>query len=256
MSIRVDIGWLLATGLLSLRVAAATMLAPVFGPAQIPGTARVLLTLALSAMLVAALPAAAAPAINSVPGLTAAALGELIIGAGLSFGFLAAYAATQVAGRVLDIQIGFGVATVLNPAVQGFGSLLGSAFGMIAVAAFLGMNGHHVLIQALALSAHNVPPGSVSYALDWAAVFKQSGVMFTFGAALAAPVMLALLLTDVAMAVLARSMPLLNVFVLSFSVKIVLGLTGLAASIKLTEPLLRALYGTTYEYWERTAGAH
>jgi len=87
MSIRVDIGWLLATGLLSLRVAAATMLAPVFGPAQIPGTARVLLTLALSAMLVAALPAAAAPAINSVPGLTAAALGELIIGAGLSFDF-------------------------------------------------------------------------------------------------------------------------------------------------------------------------
>jgi len=253
MSIRVDIGWLLATGLLSLRVAAATMLAPVFGPAQIPGTARVLLTLALSAMLVAALPAAAAPAINSVPGLTAAALGELIIGAGLSFGFLTAYAATQVAGRVLDIQIGFGVATVLNPAVQGFGSLLGSAFGMIAVAAFLGMNGHHVLIQALALSAHNVPPGSVSYALDWAAVFKQSGVMFTFGAALAAPVMLALLLTDVAMAVLARSMPLLNVFVLSFSVKIVLGLTGLAASIKLAEPLLRALYGTTFEYWERAA---
>jgi flagellar biosynthetic protein FliR len=185
-----------------------------------------------------------------------AALGELVIGASLSFGFLAAYAATQVAGRVLDIQIGFGVAAVLNPAVQGFGSLLGSAFGMIAVAAFLGMNGHHVLIQALALSAQNVPPGAVSYTLDWAAVFKQSGVMFTFGAALAAPVMLALLLTDIAMAVLARSMPLLNVFVLSFSVKIVLGLTGLAASIKLAEPLLRALYGTTFEYWERAAGAH
>jgi flagellar biosynthesis protein FliR len=58
------------------------------------------------------------------------------------------------------------------------------------------------------------------------------------------------------MAVLARSMPLLNVFVLSFSVKIVLGLTGLAASIKLAEPLLRALYGTTFEYWERAASAH
>jgi flagellar biosynthetic protein FliR len=255
MSIRVDIGWLLATGLLSVRVGAATMLAPVFGPAQVPGTVRVLVTLALSAMIVAALPAPT-PAINSMPGLTVAALGELIIGASLSFGFLAAYAATQVAGRVLDIQIGFGVASVLNPAVQGFGSLLGSAFGMIAVAAFLGMNGHHVLIQALALSAQNVPPGAVSYTLDWAALFKQSGVMFTFGAALAAPVMLALLLTDVAMAVFARSMPLLNVFVLSFSVKIVLGLTGLAASIKLAEPLLRALYGTTFEYWEHVAGAH
>jgi flagellar biosynthetic protein FliR len=255
MSIRFDIGWLLATGLLSVRVAAATMLAPVFGPTQIPGTVRVIITLALSAMIVAALPTPA-PAINSVPELTAAAIIELIIGASLSFGFLAAYAATQVAGRVLDIQIGFGVASVLNPTIQGFSSLLGTAFGMVAVAVFLSMNGHHVLIEALALSAHNVPPGAVAYALDWGAVFQQSGVMFTFGAALAAPVMLALLLTDVAMAVLARSMPLLNVFVLSFSVKIVLGLTALAASIKLSEPLLRALYGTTFEYWERTAGAH
>lgn len=255
MSIRFDIGWLLATGLLSLRVAAATMLAPVFGPTQVPGAARVIFTLALSAMIVAALPAPE-PGINSVPALTAAAVSELIIGAGLSFGFLAAYAATQVAGRVLDIQIGFGVATVLNPTLQGFASLLGTAFGMVAVAVFLGMNGHHVLIQALAMSAQSVPPGSINYTLDWEAVFRQSGVMFTFGTALAAPVMLALLLTDVAMAVLARSMPLLNVFVLSFSIKIVLGLTALAASIKLSSPLLRALYGTTFEYWERTAGAH
>jgi flagellar biosynthetic protein FliR len=92
------------------------------------------------------------------------------------------------------------------------------------------------------MSAQTVPPGTVGSALDWDAVFRQSGVMFTFGAALAAPVMLALLLTDLAMAVMARSMPLLNVFVLSFSVKIVLGLTALAASIKLSGPLLQALF--------------
>jgi len=241
MSLRFDIGWLVATGLLSVRVAAATMLAPVFGPTQIPATARVIITLALSAMIVAALPISA-PEINSVPALTAAALSELTIGASLSFGFLAAYAATQVAGRVLDIQIGFGVASVLNPTVQGFSSLLGTIFGMAAIAVFLAMNGHHVLIQALAMSAQTVPPGTVGSALDWDAVFRQSGVMFTFGAALAAPVMLALLLTDLAMAVMARSMPLLNVFVLSFSVKIVLGLTALAASIKLSGPLLQALF--------------
>jgi len=257
MSVRVDIGWLLATLLLSVRVAAATMLAPVFGPSQVPGTVRVLLSLGIAAAIVAALPAVPTSdnPLDSTPHLAVAALSELLIGASLSFGFLAAYAATQVAGRVLDIQMGFGVASVLNPATAGFSPLLGSVFGMAAVATFLALDGHHVLIQALALSARAVPPGA-RFAVDWDAVLKQSGVMFTFGTALAAPVMLALLLADLAMAVLARSMPSLNVFVLSFSIKIVLGLTGLAASVRLAGPLLSSLFGTTFEYWQRTAGAH
>jgi flagellar biosynthetic protein FliR len=112
-----------------------------------------------------------------------------------------------------------------------------------------------VLIRVLASSVQHLPPGSLSHTPDWGALFRQSGVMFTFGAALAAPVMLALLLTDLSMAVLARSMPLLNVFVLSFAVKIMLGLSGLAASIRFAEPLLEALFGTTFRYWQQAAGA-
>ena len=54
-------------------------------------------------------------------------------------------------------QIGFGVAAVLNPATQGFSPLLGTLFGMTAVVVFLGLDGHHVLIQALALSVQIAP---------------------------------------------------------------------------------------------------
>lgn len=255
MLLRVDIGWLIATGLLSLRVAAATVLAPVFGPTQIPGTVRVFLALALSAMLVATLPVPTS-SITSMAGLGAAALSELLIGASLSFGFLAAYAATQVTGRILDTQIGFGVAAVLNPTTRGFGPLLGTMLGFAAIAVFLAMDGHHVLIRALALSAQSNPPGDVVHEVDWEAVFRQSGVMFTFGTALAAPVMLALLLADISMSVLARSMPSLNVFVLSFAVKALLGLTALAVSVRLAGPLLAALYGETYHYWDRMVGGH
>jgi flagellar biosynthetic protein FliR len=118
------------------------------------------------------------------------------------------------------------------------------------------MDGHHVLIKALALSAQTAPPAAFNYTQDWAALIRQSGVMFTFGLALAAPVMLALLLADLALAILARSMPLLNVFVLSFTVKIVLGITGLAASIRLAESLLTSLFGTTFAYWETVAGTN
>jgi flagellar biosynthesis protein FliR len=120
-------------------------------------------------------------AFDSLAGLMGSALVELVIGASLSFGFLTAYAATQVAGRALDIQVGFGAGAVLNPATQNMSPLLGSLFGMVAVAFFLGMDGHHVLIKALALSAQNAPPGSFTFAPDWSAFLRQSGVMFTFG---------------------------------------------------------------------------
>jgi flagellar biosynthetic protein FliR len=238
-----------------LRSAAALMLAPVLGPTQIPGTVRVLLAFALAALIASALPVARVPVTN-VTQLGVAAGVELLIGAGLSFGFLAAYAAAQVAGRILDIQMGFGFAAVVDPQTNSFGPLLGALFGMAAVAVFLALDGHHVLIQALALSARNAPPGVLAFSPDWEAVLRQSGVMFTFGAALAAPVMVALLLSDIAMAVLARSMPMLNVFVMSFAIKTALGLSGLALSIRLAQPVLAALFGATFEYWDRFSGAH
>jgi flagellar biosynthetic protein FliR len=254
MSLRIDIGWLIAALLVSLRVAAATMLAPVFGPTQIPAFVRVLLALTLAAVFVSAIPVPSVPLTSSIE-LAVAAASELLIGACLSFGFLAAYAATQVAGRALDVQMGFGVASVINPSAQGFSPLLGTFFGMATVAVFLALDGHHVLVRALALSLQSTPPGVAAYSSDWDAVLAQSRVMFTFGLALAAPVMFALLLADVALAMLARSMPMLNVFVFSFSLKIVLGLTALAASIKLAEPLLTALFDTTFHYWDQ-AVAH
>ena len=254
MVLHVNIGWLLAALLLSARVAAATALVPVLGPAQIPGMARVIFAVALGAIILAALPVQPVQ-IDSVAQLAVAACTEVVIGASLSLGFLAAYAATQVAGRALDIQVGFGIASVLNPSTRAAGSLLGSLLGMAAIAVFLALNGQQVLIRALAASAVSIPPGSLGYAPDWEALLRHSAVMFTYGAALAAPVMLALLLTDISMAVLARSMPLMNVFVLSFSVKVVLALIGLAVSARLSRPLLAGLFDTTFRYWEGVSGA-
>jgi len=244
--------WLIATVLVCVRVAAATVLAPVFGPTQIPGTVRVLFAFALSAIIVATLPVLPL-SIGSMPELALASFRELVIGASLSFGFLAAYAATQVAGRLLDVQIGFGVAAVINPATQNFSPLLGTLYGMVAVSVFLALDGHHVLIQAIALSVRQIPPSSAIYTPDWSALIAHSGVMFTFGLAFAAPVMFALLLSDLALGVLARSMPLMNVFVLSFTVKVVLGIVGLAVSIRFAEPLFEALFGATFRYWEHAA---
>ena len=252
MTLRIDILWLMGTMLLAARVAAATVLTPVFGPTQIPAPVRVIIALSLSAFLILAVPVTM-PSIDTPTGLAVAMLGELLIGMSLAFGFLVAYAATQIAGRVLDIQLGYGAASVLNPTTQTPAPLIGTVFGMAAVAVFLGMDGHHVLIRALALSVETYPPGHLATGIDILELLNFSGAMFTFGLALAAPVMLSLLLADIALAVMARSMPQLNVFILSFSVKIVLGLIGLAMSVKFSGATLTLLFESTYRVWDSVA---
>jgi len=253
MTLRIDLAWLMGTMLLAARLAAATMLTPVFGPTQIPGPVRVLIALALAGFLMLAVPVAAPPMTDAV-GMTVATLGELLLGASLAFGFLVAYAATQIAGRVLDVQMGYGAASVLNPSTQVPAPLIGSVLGMAAVAVFLALDGHHVLIRALALSVEHYPPGKLALDMDFSEHLKFSGAMFVFGLALAAPVMLSLLLADIALAVLARSMPQLNVFVLSFSVKILLGLMGLAVTVKFADAVLTSLFESTWRFWEGLVG--
>jgi flagellar biosynthetic protein FliR len=250
VSFTVDIGWLTATLLLSARVAGATMLAPVLGPAQIPALSRVAMTLALSAMIASLIPATSSIP-QSASGLVLGMSAELLLGATFSFGFIAAYAATQIAGRVLDVQMGFGAASVLNPTTQTPAPLLGSLFGLVFVAAFLGMDGHHVLLKALAMSAQVVAPGAVIERVAASGLLAHSAIAFSFGLALAAPVMFALLLADVALAIFARSLPQLNVFILSFAVKVALGVCGLALSIRFADKVLISLSETVFGFWGR-----
>lgn len=252
MSLRINLGWLLTTLLVSIRIASATMLAPVFGPTNVPAPARVMLILGLSAFVVAGTPVQALPTFDLVT-LAIAAAAEVATGLSFAFGFLAAYAATQFAGRALDIQVGFGAAGVLNPATQTYSPLFGSVFGMLAIAVFLAMDGHHVLLRALVASISAAPPGAVASFVDPAQLLQQSALMFTFGLALAGPVMFTLLLSDVAMAVFARSMPQLNVFVLGFAIKIVLGLLGIAITVKFASVLFGDLFAATFRYWEAVA---
>jgi flagellar biosynthetic protein FliR len=151
--------------------------------------------------------------------------------------------------------MGFSAASVFNPTLRSVAPITGTIFGMIGVAMFLTLDGHHLLIRALAASARSMPPGS-AFALDqfaWEALIAQSAVMFTFGLTLAAPVMFSLLLADVAIALIARSVPQLNAFVLGFAVKILLGIVGFAAAIRLAGAVFEQLFSTTFRFWERLA---
>lgn len=240
MSFSLALTWLMATLLLTLRIAPVFAFAPPLTLLGMPVRVRVLLTLMLAACLVQLPGARAADFTGDLASFVPLAASELLIGLGVAFAFQAAFAALYFAGRVLDFQAGFGLALVIDPATRTQSPLLGTLLAMVGAAVFFAVDGHHDLLRVFAASLEAVPIGAL--ASGWApeAVIAHFGVVFALGLVIAGAAMLVLFLTDIALAFLMRTMPQMNVLLLGLQVKtVVLLLTLVAMSGLLLPAFLR-----------------
>jgi flagellar biosynthesis protein FliR len=222
--------WVVLVLLLSARLAALFLMTPFLYALPVPAVVRVLLVLALSAAL--ALPFAATgdiPAITDAGALVQALLREFALGATLGLGILMAFAGFALAGRLLDVQIGFGIGQVFDPLTRTQVPVLTSVFSLFGILLLFLVNGHHALLRGVAYSIERFPVGR-----DWplqqsaGPVLQQATGLFTLGFALAAPVVLCLLLLEFALGVVARNLPQINMFVLAIPIKVIAGLLVLS----------------------------
>lgn len=220
--------WVAGVLLVATRLAALLLMTPVLHAMPLPPTVRLLLVVGVSAVLALPLGAQAA-AVANVAELFDAMLRELAIGATLGLGVLMAFAGFALAGRLLDVQVGFGIAQVFDPVTRSQVPVLTSALGLAGVVLFLLANGHHALLRGVAWSLQRFPVGQ-PWSLQQAAgpVLQQAAGLFTLGFALAAPVVLSLLLVELALGVLARNLPQANMMMLGIPVKVVVGLLALS----------------------------
>lgn len=251
MVVDIDPAWMLAVFFTAVRLGVLLVMTPVLSALNGLVTVRVLLTLALSALLVSGL-GLRAPAmpLDIVP-LIFNALGEMVIGLTLAFGVYTAFAAFAVAGKILDIQSGFGMGNVYDPVTRAGAPLFATMLNLVAVIAFFGMDAHHAMLRGFAFSLQQVPPGTGFHALDLEAALRQFGLMFSLGVALIIPVMLCLLLTETALAIMSRVLPQMNVFVVGVPVKIVAALALFALTIGAMSPVMTRVYGSIFLYWEQ-----
>ena len=201
-------------------------------------------------MLAAAVaPSAASLALD--PGaLIAAAITEAVLGMALAFGMFTAFGALLFGGRLLDLQIGIGFSSLIDPSTRAQSPLLGTALSLLAIAVFFAVDAHHAVVRALAWSLRHLPPGSSLGALDPATVAAQFGVVFAHGLVLVAPAVFTLLLLDVALAIVARTMPQMNIFIVAMPLKIFVGVLVLALTVRHLLPALTAVFETVPRYWE------
>lgn len=230
--------------LVLVRVTTMLTLVPVFSGRQIPRLVRVGLGLTVAFVAARTVPTLAAPL--DLGGLTLAVLGQAFIG--VVFGFVAflVFTGIQFAGEILDIQIGFAVVNVINPATQQQVTVVGEFQLALATLLYLVTDAHHLLIQGIAGSFGLLPLPFVGIN----AIVGQDVVTF-FSQALfivfkiAAPVAIALFVTNVALGLMARVAPQMNVFVIGFPLQITVGLVMLIVSMPLLGVVLPQIFAET-----------
>jgi flagellar biosynthetic protein FliR len=242
--------WLIAVLLCSLRLSALLLLTPLLQALGLPMRVRVVLILALSAMLVSGMRLLPPNPPSDLPAMIGAGINEVMVGALMAFGIFAAFAAFSFAGNALDLQIGFNIANVFDPVTRAQSPLLASLLAMLAVALFFGMDAHHAVLRGFAWSLERIPLGAGLAQPDPAIIIRQFGIVFTLGLTLAAPVLFCLFLVELALAVLSRNLQQMNIFVLAAPIKIVVGLAMLALMASHIGVVAERIFHTVFSFWD------
>ena len=217
--------------LVFLRTIGILAVSPVFGHRAVINQTKAGLALVLAIVLYSAVPLTLEATTDLFP-YAIAAVKELIMG--MMFGFVArlVFLAVQFAGEVIGIDVGFGVVNIIDPLSAEQISIIGTFKNLIALVIFLIIDGHHILLNALAESFDMVPLGGVQFTelLGQGLIHITSGV-FVMAIKLAAPVITALFLTSLALGIIARTVPQMNVFIVGFPLKIGIGMGMIMATL-------------------------
>ena len=234
--------------LLLTRVSGIFMLAPFFGSLNIPVYIRAGAALAISAVLFPVVDQSAlikAPA--AVPGYVLAVLTELFVGWLIGFVAYISFSAIHMAGKIMDMQVGFSIVNVMDPTSGQQIPLIGSFLYNLGLIIFLVTNGHHMIIAALFESFRVVPLLGMTANPDLTMLIANfTGGIFSTGMKIAMPVTFAILLTNVALGVLARTMPQLNIFVVGVPMQIIVGVFVLSILVPFYIIFLDVLFNEMY----------
>ncbi|MDF2986649.1 MAG: flagellar biosynthetic protein FliR [Eubacterium sp.] len=150
---------------------------------------------------------------------------EFLVGVVIGFIAYAVFTSIYIAGQIIDMQIGFGMVNVLDPLSNIQVPITANLYFMLAMIIFLVTNGHHMMIRALYQSFDILPLGSAVIRSELVdnivIVFKD---MFSVGFKIAAPIVAAVIITDVVLGIISKTIPQMNVFVLGMPLKILIGL--------------------------------
>ncbi len=226
--------------LLIIRASGLFIAAPILGHRSFPRPAKIGMVFLLALVSMPALQDVNVGQAFTLAELAGLSVQELMIGVLTGFFFLLLFKAAELAGVITGFQIGLAISQSFDPNAGEQVSIIGRLWVALASLIFLAINGHHLVIQAFADSCRVIAPGQMVVSGDTAMVMiKYTAYVFVLAIKIAAPVMVTLTLTDVALGTIAKLMPTMNIFIVGFPLKIGVGLMVVALSLPVFNYVLK-----------------
>jgi flagellar biosynthesis protein FliR len=222
------------------RILGLIATAPLFGNLSIPIRVKVGLGVMLTLVIAPTVPAIPAADPMSLAGLLIL-IQQLIIGLAMGFAMRIVFAAVEMAGEVAGLTMGFGFATFFDPQTRARTSAIAQFLALLTLMLFLALNIHLSMLATLADSFVSMPiSGTPTGAGSFRQIAGWGGLIFTAGAQLALPIIAALLITNIALGILTRAAPQLNLFGIGFPITLGVGFLIIALMLPyLATPLER-----------------
>jgi flagellar biosynthetic protein FliR len=226
------------------RILGLIMVAPVFGHRAVPARVKIGLGIFIALIVSPALPPMPDVDLNSWYGLLIL-IKQFLIGLAIGFIMRIVFAAVEAAGEIVGLQIGLGFASFFDPQSAGQTLVIARFFNLLAVMVFLAVNAHLLLLGVLVESFQSLPVSTQPLAtVGFFNVAKFGSTVFAVGLQLALPVIAILLMTNLALGILTRSAPQLNIFAIGFPITLGVGLITLDITLPYFAPQFERLFHT------------
>jgi flagellar biosynthesis protein FliR len=205
------------------RISGVMISSPILSSRSVPSKLKILLAFIISLMIFPAISMVETiPA--SMPRLLVAVFNQVAFGLLVGLVISMVFAAIQAAGGFMDMQIGFGMSSLIDPATGVQATIVSRWFSMITLILFLGINGHHWLFlglinsfKAASLEQSLITPGLINYTI------KAFTDIYVIGFNIAAPVLMSILLVDITAGFIGKTAPKLNIMFIAFPFKVAMG---------------------------------
>jgi flagellar biosynthetic protein FliR len=217
--------------LATLRMSAFLAVAPPFNSRAVPPRIKAALAFALALCVLPTL-SGQGPALD-LASLVGAVLFQVAVGVSMGFVVQLSFAAVQAAGELIDLASGFTLASLYDPLSNVSSSMFGRLHQLLAITLLFAANGHLLLVRGLTMTFETVPLRPMAIG-DLSRLLSQDLGRFLVAALqIAAPVLVVLFLAELALGLVSRAVPSLNIFAVSFPVKILLAiaLSGVAFAL-------------------------
>lgn len=221
----IDSMYLTALVLITIRIFFMFLVVPEIFPTETPGIIKVGFTIVIAYILLPGIDYSTASSVNNIIPFVFNCLNEAIAGLFLGFIINLCFMCFRMAGNFMDLQVGFSMLTLYDPNTSSSNTFLERTIYWFSIMIFFIIDGHHMVLKALMESFNIIKVGNLVINSDSINIMIMAFIKyFAIGLRIAIPIMLIILITDLTLGLISRTVPQLNIMIFGLPVKILVGL--------------------------------